>query len=131
MGSVFCLFFFKQKTAYDMRISDWSSDVCSSDLAELAELRRAVNVPVAAGERCFSRFDIANLVNAAAVDVLQPDVAHIGGVKELVARKSVVEGKGVSVRVDIGGRRIIKKKKQDTTRRNRDNQYTRKTNGTH
>src|SRR3546814_18507636 len=30
----FCLFFFffKQKTAYDMRISDWSSDVCSSDL---------------------------------------------------------------------------------------------------
>src|SRR3546814_5947199 len=34
----FCLvvvvfFFFKQKTAYEMRISDWSSDVCSSDLA--------------------------------------------------------------------------------------------------
>src|SRR3546814_510559 len=29
-----CFFFFKQKTAYEMRISDWSSDVCSSDLAE-------------------------------------------------------------------------------------------------
>src|SRR3546814_8742199 len=29
-----CLFFFKQKTAYEMRISDWSSDVCSSDLLE-------------------------------------------------------------------------------------------------
>src|SRR3546814_5484734 len=28
-------FFFKQKTAYDMRISDWSSDVCSSDLPDL------------------------------------------------------------------------------------------------
>src|SRR3546814_6389828 len=27
-----CIFFFKQKTAYGMRISDWSSDVCSSDL---------------------------------------------------------------------------------------------------
>src|SRR3546814_7988741 len=27
-----CLFFFKQKTAYELRISDWSSDVCSSDL---------------------------------------------------------------------------------------------------
>src|SRR3546814_7999723 len=27
-----CFFFFKQKAAYDMRISDWSSDVCSSDL---------------------------------------------------------------------------------------------------
>src|SRR3546814_1154631 len=30
--SVFGFFFFKQKTAYEMRISDWSSDVCSSDL---------------------------------------------------------------------------------------------------
>src|SRR3546814_2039838 len=32
---VFCLFFFfKQKTAYELRISDWSSDVCSSDLID-------------------------------------------------------------------------------------------------
>src|SRR3546814_2090093 len=30
--SILCFFFFKQKTAYEMRISDWSSDVCSSDL---------------------------------------------------------------------------------------------------
>src|SRR3546814_8235040 len=30
-----CFFFFKQKTAYEMRISDWSSDVCSSDLPAL------------------------------------------------------------------------------------------------
>src|SRR3546814_2992265 len=33
----FC-FFFKQRTAYEMRISDWSSNVCSSDLAEEDEL---------------------------------------------------------------------------------------------
>src|SRR3546814_202033 len=31
-------FFFKQKTAYEMRISDWSSDVCSSDLRDLAHV---------------------------------------------------------------------------------------------
>src|SRR3546814_9593531 len=30
--TLFVIFFFKQKTAYEMRISDWSSDVCSSDL---------------------------------------------------------------------------------------------------
>src|SRR3546814_5821132 len=30
-------FFFKQKTAYEMRISDWSSDVCSSDLLKRSE----------------------------------------------------------------------------------------------
>src|SRR3546814_1409014 len=34
-------FFFKQKTAYEMRISDWSSDVCSSDLLHIG-LRRPV-----------------------------------------------------------------------------------------
>src|SRR3546814_1722865 len=38
--SVSC-FWFKQKTAYDMRISDWSSDVCSSDLLEPAAVRIA------------------------------------------------------------------------------------------
>src|SRR3546814_7313066 len=39
------VFFFKQKTAYEMRISDWSSDVCSSDLGDLVvvELLLAVH----------------------------------------------------------------------------------------
>src|SRR3546814_16688191 len=39
VGGLLCVcsfFFFKQKTAYEMRISDWSSDVCSSDLSALA-----------------------------------------------------------------------------------------------
>src|SRR3546814_2458016 len=35
----FVLFFFKQKTAYEMRISDWSSDVCSSDLDAIMVVR--------------------------------------------------------------------------------------------
>src|SRR3546814_2721061 len=35
------VFFFKQKTAYEMRISDWSSDVCSSDLHRRARRRPA------------------------------------------------------------------------------------------
>src|SRR3546814_4805289 len=34
------VFFFKQKTAYEMRISDWSSDVCSSDLEVEAQAQR-------------------------------------------------------------------------------------------
>src|SRR3546814_4495662 len=41
-------FFFKQKTAYELRISDWSSDVCSSDLGPGVRLRLAA-VEVAAG----------------------------------------------------------------------------------
>src|SRR3546814_9181561 len=38
----FFLFFFKQKTAYEMRICDWSSDVCSSDLHALGRLLERV-----------------------------------------------------------------------------------------
>src|SRR3546814_10550231 len=34
------LFFFKQKTAYELRISDWSSDVCSSDLHQITQVKR-------------------------------------------------------------------------------------------
>src|SRR3546814_10033962 len=39
-SSLFFFFFFKQKTAYEMRISDWSSDVCSSDLMPLQVVER-------------------------------------------------------------------------------------------
>src|SRR3546814_9932393 len=45
-----CLFFFfKQKTAYEMRISDWSSDVCSSDLD--GKERRSDNFDLVTGQR--------------------------------------------------------------------------------
>src|SRR3546814_1082463 len=54
MVSVF-FFFFKQKTAYDMRISDWSSDVCSSDLGR----QQAISQPPAPFRR---REIIANWV---------------------------------------------------------------------
>src|SRR3546814_15021556 len=39
-------FFFKQKTAYEMRISDWSSDVCSSDLKAYLDQSRALPAKV-------------------------------------------------------------------------------------
>src|SRR3546814_14247281 len=56
-----CVFFFKQKTAYDMRISDWSSDVCSSDLM---------------GSALFSAFAFAPDVQAQSVpDPSQSDAA--------------------------------------------------------
>src|SRR3546814_5047079 len=43
---LFFFFFFKQKTAYEMRISDWSSDVCSSDLQRVAaEFGQIIDIP--------------------------------------------------------------------------------------
>src|SRR3546814_10520803 len=64
----FCFFFFKQKTAYEMRISDWSSDVCSSDLepallvtvnaspsvTDSAPLAPAIDIPVASPPAAFT-----------------------------------------------------------------------------
>src|SRR3546814_4947346 len=49
---LFYFFFFKQKTAYEMRISDWSSDVCSSDLYEttVARVRQRLEKGAARGE---------------------------------------------------------------------------------
>src|SRR3546814_18545260 len=55
-------FFFKQKTAYEMRISDWSSDVCSSDLPARSDRHRHAHRPArprplagAAARRCAGR----------------------------------------------------------------------------
>src|SRR3546814_16645262 len=59
---MFLLFFFKQKTAYELRISDWSSDVCSSDLraAEAVPFRAFRHRGAAAGAR---RRDRARLLH--------------------------------------------------------------------
>src|SRR3546814_1318537 len=59
---MFWFFFFKQKTAYEMRISDWSSDVCSSDLTLWCRAKAIIAREL--GNRCavslsmFSRADI-------------------------------------------------------------------------
>src|SRR3546814_4071702 len=46
----FVMFFFKKKTAYEMRISDWSSDVCSSDLRDLGDRLQYVRIGAAAAD---------------------------------------------------------------------------------
>src|SRR3546814_5863185 len=103
------LFFFKQKTAYEMRISDWSSYVCSSDLvrprrdhcdAQLVELNGARHQ-----HRTHHR--LAHGDFRPHPGLLQPAGRDA---YDRADRESVVSGKSVSVRVDLGGRRIIKNK---------------------
>src|SRR3546814_11557749 len=55
-------FFFKQKTAYEMRISDWSSDVCSSDLSQF-ERQRAERLTLQAVHYDKQQREIAHLQN--------------------------------------------------------------------
>src|SRR3546814_14859313 len=110
-------FFFKQKTAYEMRISDWSSDVCSSDLPGLdpdgEEMDRtgpaAASACRAGGSRGPDRRPCARVRAHAAGGGLTPCPRTSGASSR--DRKSVVLGKSVSVRVDLGGGRLIKKKK--------------------
>src|SRR3546814_7761641 len=62
-------FFFKQKTAYEMRMSDWSSDVCSSDLAHgVADDRPDAETPHPAGgvgDDALADFAVFNIVDTA------------------------------------------------------------------
>src|SRR3546814_6930776 len=61
------VFFFKQKTAYEMRISDWSSDVCSSDLPGGIDVRLKVSigaVPDTVTGTVLSQATLANLSGA-------------------------------------------------------------------
>src|SRR3546814_16246073 len=51
---MYVIFFFKQKTAYEMRISDWSSDVCFSDLLAITQ-KRSPKVTAVMNQRDFER----------------------------------------------------------------------------
>src|SRR3546814_15014741 len=87
------MFFFKQKTAYEMRISDWSSDVCSSDLfpriafellhAEADALGVAVDADDLHLDRVTDVDDFARVVDAL--------VAHVGDMEQAVDAAEVDE----------------------------------------
>src|SRR3546814_19103324 len=100
-----------------MRISDWSSDVCSSDLPIRADiLVGEENLGAALAHRLLGLLPDAG-------DRLTQRVGAIGerigavelrrGSAEMADRKSVVEGKRGDVRVDLGGSRILTKKTQN------------------
>src|SRR3546814_17271635 len=103
-----------------MRISDWSSDVCSSDLIGFAWstlLSRTAgisNLLVAVG---LLDQPVALVPNFAAVltGMVYQALPYTILVLYPADRKSVVSGKSVSVRVDLGGRRILKKQKRKYT----------------
>src|SRR3546814_5177695 len=85
-------FFFKQKTAYEMRISDWSSDVCSSDLAtHLADVAHLDDVPARprGGDELRHPFDRARgRQHAATVDAVIEQI-RIGREPERVLKHHV------------------------------------------
>src|SRR3546814_17861594 len=99
-----------------MRISDWSSDVCSSDLItamKIAEQRRQIGTTMTHVSRIVEA--LVERLEGASRRVV-PGAEPGGGARKLLDatrslldRKSVVEGKGVSVSVDLGGASITQK----------------------
>src|SRR3546814_11873339 len=81
-------FFFKQKTAYEMRISDWSSDVCSSDLPKPEARRIAAEMGLPVAEKPDSQ-DICFVPEgryAAIVEKLRPGAAEPGEIVDADGR---------------------------------------------
>src|SRR3546814_19303024 len=99
-----------------MRISDWSSDVCSSDLHDHA----FVVVDVGSGDGS-ARADVAHHETAFVIDDAVGGVWALLGFAavgddhgfELLDRKRVVSGQSVSVHVDLGGPRPIHKQQRN------------------
>src|SRR3546814_11395811 len=97
-----------------MRISDWSSDVCSSDLEALRDAfgqDHGVDRPLGHGGDLMPVVEGIRRIDGDCIGVGSAITA--GRVLEQFThggRESVVEGKSVSVRVDLGGRGLIKKK---------------------
>src|SRR3546814_17229402 len=113
---VVVFFFFKQKTAYEMRISDWSSDVCSSDLLcallLIAGHETTANL-MANGMHVLARdpglFDRLKADPALLLAFVEELVRMRPPLQRQIGRASCRE-RVCQLRVDLGGRRILNKK---------------------
>src|SRR3546814_16022627 len=103
-----------------MRISDWSSDVCSSDLLRSQEHGSRALASAAFCRQHDARFAIRwrrgiSYMHKSALLAVVPALLlalPVDAQTPTIDRKSGVLGRGVSVRVDLGGRRNIKTKKK-------------------
>src|SRR3546814_6391757 len=92
---VLLFFFFKQKTAYEMRISDWSSDVCSSDLLDAVCARDSAKAARLMAEdlgRIVPLVDAAGLAERCDVIVeCVPKAAFLGKIGRASCRERVCQ----------------------------------------
>lgn len=85
------------KRLEDYRPLWYEEPVSEENISELLEVRRKVNIPIATGERLYTKFPFAQIVEAHAADVLQPDIANAGGITELKKIAAIAEAKHITM----------------------------------
>ena len=71
--------------------------VLCENMEEFKEIARCCNIPIATGERLFSKYDFKRLLNAGGVDIIQPDLSHAGGITEVQKIAAMAEAYDVAL----------------------------------
>ena len=71
--------------------------VLCEHMDEFKEISRACNVPIATGERLFSKYDFKRLLEKGGVDIIQPDLSHAGGITEVRKIAAMAEAYDVAL----------------------------------
>jgi galactonate dehydratase len=71
--------------------------VSQENVSELAQVRQRVRIPIATGERLYTKFPFFELIKQEAVDVLQPDICNAGGITELKKISALAEAQHLSM----------------------------------
>ena len=71
--------------------------VLCEHMEDFKEIAAACNIPIATGERLFSRYDFKRLLNAGGVDIIQPDLSHAGGLTEVKKIGAMAEAYDVAL----------------------------------
>lgn len=66
-------------------------------MESFVEIARASNIPIATGERLFSRWDFKRLLQLGCIDIIQPDLSHAGGITEVKKIASMAEAFDVAL----------------------------------
>ncbi|MBO5994462.1 MAG: galactonate dehydratase [Firmicutes bacterium] len=71
--------------------------VLCENMDEFKEIRRAANIPIATGERLFTKYDFRRLLETGGVDIIQPDLSHAGGITEVKKIAAMAEAYDVAL----------------------------------
>jgi len=91
----------------DCDLAWFEEPVGPDDVAAMAEVRAATDIPIAAGESLFTRFDFRDIIAARAVDVLQPDLGICGGVTEAWRIAALAATHGLTLAPHLWGGAVV------------------------